>query len=232
MIVFAQAGVSRLTETTGNMIYLALAAVAAWGLYCVVMVWMRVRQKQIAPDDEQSRLVQRLQELVASRDYDAASQLVLGDTRAFPQLVALAIQQRHLGLKQVRQLVADRFRRDILADLEHRLSWVNTAIKSAPMLGLLGTVVGMMGAFGKLAIAENVRPDALAKDISLALITTAIGLTIAIPLILCTNSINIRISKLEDLVESGLRSFFAVFEQAEAENKPSRFQTAPTTVSS
>ena len=72
------------------------------------------------------------------------------------------------------------------------------------MLGLLGTVIGMMGAFGKLATTENVRPDALAEDISIALITTAAGLSIAIPLVIGTNSINIRISKLEELVEAGI----------------------------
>jgi biopolymer transport protein ExbB/TolQ len=77
-------------------------------------------------------------------------------------------------------------------------------IKSAPMIGLFGTVLGMMGAFGKLAAAENVKPDDLAADISLALITTAIGLTIAIPLILSMASINIRIRKMEDLSVSGL----------------------------
>jgi biopolymer transport protein ExbB/TolQ len=49
-----------------------------------------------------------------------------------------------------------------------------------------------------------VSPDVLAQDISVALITTASGLAIAIPLVLVTASINIRIRKMEDLVGSGL----------------------------
>jgi biopolymer transport protein ExbB/TolQ len=61
-----------------------------------------------------------------------------------------------------------------------------------------------MGAFGKLANAKNVSPDVLASDISFALITTACGLAIAIPLILLTASINIRIRRMEDLVAAGL----------------------------
>ncbi|MEM7756462.1 MAG: MotA/TolQ/ExbB proton channel family protein, partial [Planctomycetota bacterium] len=52
----------------------------------------------------------------------------------------------------------------------------------APMLGLLGTVVGMVGAFDTIAVTEGpVRPDALAGNISEALITTVLGLIVAIP---------------------------------------------------
>jgi biopolymer transport protein ExbB len=72
------------------------------------------------------------------------------------------------------------------------------------MLGLLGTVLGMMAAFGKLAASQNVKPDQLAEDISFALITTAIGLAIAIPGTVCVASVNIRIRKLEDQVGAGM----------------------------
>jgi biopolymer transport protein ExbB/TolQ len=121
-----------------------------------------------------------------------------------PQLALLAIESRAAGFSKVRQMIIDRFQRDVMADLEYRVSWVNTMIKSAPMVGLLGTVLGMMGAFGKLATAENIKPDQLASDISLALITTAGGLAIAIPLVISMASINVRIRKMEDLAISGL----------------------------
>jgi len=53
----------------------------------------------------------------------------------------------------------------------------------APMLGLLGTVVGLNGAFSTISATEGfARPDQLAGDISLALITTIQGLVVAIPL--------------------------------------------------
>jgi biopolymer transport protein ExbB/TolQ len=127
---------------------------------------------------------------------------------------------RNIGYAKIRSLLADRFQRDVLSDLEHRLSWVYTVIKSAPMVGLLGTVVGMMGAFSKLASSENVDPTALADDISLALITTACGLAIAIPLVICTASINVRIRKMEDLVGSGLTRFLETFKAALAGVSP------------
>ena len=102
----------------------------------------------------------------------------------------------------------------MLSDLEYRLSWVYTVIKSAPMVGLLGTVIGMMGAFGEVADLENIDSTILAKNISFALITTACGLSIAIPLVFCTASISVRIRKLEDLVGSGLTRFLDRFRAA------------------
>ena len=53
----------------------------------------------------------------------------------------------------------------------------------APLLGLLGTVVGMVRAFSTLSLGAAVRPELLAADISLALVTTLMGLTLAIPCI-------------------------------------------------
>ena len=79
------------------------------------------------------------------------------------------------------------------------------AVSVAPLLGLLGTVLGMMSAFGKLGGGSgNVEATGLASDISLALITTAIGLAIAIPLSLCVAGLAIQIRKTEDLVNAGL----------------------------
>ena len=93
------------------------------------------------------------------------------------------------------------------------MSWVNTVVKSAPMLGLLGTVVGMMGAFLTLSTNKNVDPTQLAGDINVALRTTACGLAIAIPLIVMMSSVNIRIRKMEDLVSSGLTRFLDAYRQ-------------------
>ena len=142
------------------------------------------------------------------------------DQRAIPQLAMLAILNRNIGFSKARHLVEDRFQRDILADLEHRLTWVNTIIKSAPMVGLFGTVTGMMGAFGKLASSESVEADKLAGDIMFALITTACGLAIAIPLVMAITSINLRIRKMEDLVGAGLTRFYAVYREVVPSSKP------------
>lgn len=196
------------------LIYTALALIALWGVFCVVMVWQRVAQKRFRTEAQQSEFLDALEGPLKQGDFDAVVELCAGDRRATPQLVELAIANRGIGFAKVRALVMDRFQRDVLADLEYRLSWVSTVIKTAPMIGLFGTVLGMMGAFATLASAENVDPTQLADDINVALRTTACGLAIAIPLVLCMASVNVRIRKMEDLVASGLTRFLDVFRSA------------------
>lgn len=196
--------ISGLTGFMANLIYLVLIAIALWGAFCVVMVWMRVARQRFRSEQAQDEFLAELEEPLSRGDFEAAAHVCDGDPRAVAQLSLIAINHRHLGYAKMKHMVMDRFQRDVLSDLEQRLSWVHTVIKSAPMVGLFGTVVGMMGAFGKLAGAANVSPELLAKDISVALVTTASGLAIAIPLVLLVASINIRIRKMEDLVGSGL----------------------------
>ena len=195
----------------GTLMYMMLGLLALWGAFCVVMVWSRVREKRFRNEDEQSEFLDALDRPVRHGDFDSAESMLEGDRRAMSQLALLAVLNRHIGYSKVRQLLVDRFQRDVLADLEYRLNWVNTVIKSAPMVGLLGTVMGMMGAFKTLATETNVKPEQLAGDISFALVTTALGLAIAIPLLLATASINVRIRKMEDLVAAGLTRFLETF---------------------
>jgi biopolymer transport protein ExbB len=187
-----------------NSVYFALAIDALWGAYCAAVVLMRIRQKRFRSEKQQNEFLDRIDASLSKGDFDTVAIECETDQRALPQLAALACANRHLEVTQIQELLVDRFQRDVLADLEHRVSWINNVIKTAPMLGLLGTVLGMMAAFGKLAASQNVKPDQLASDISFALITTAIGLAIAIPGTICVAAVNVRIRKLEDLVGAGL----------------------------
>lgn len=193
----------------GNACYGALAVVALFGAYCIFVVMRRLAVIRFNSEDEQETFLQSVEEPLAMGNFEAVLQACEGDDRALPQLVTIGVENREFGFKQVQKLLGDRLRRDILADLERRTSWIVTCIKTAPMLGLYGTVLGMMGAFKKLAGGDAVEPSVLAGDISLALITTAIGLTIAIPLTMFLNGINIRIRTMEELMGEGLNRFAA-----------------------
>ena len=196
-----------ITGIIGIIIYIALGLIAAWGAFSVIMVWRRVSQSRFRSEEEQTEFLDEMENSLSEGDLEGFTDLCDGDPRAMPQLAMLAVDNRDIGVPKIKAMLTDRFQRDVLADLEYRLSWVHTVIKTAPMVGLLGTVMGMMGAFSKLATGDKVNPTMLADDISLALITTACGLAIAIPLVLCTASVNARIRKLEDLVGTGMTRF-------------------------
>ena len=118
--------------------------------------------------------------------------------RAVPLLTRSALEKRHLGLAKIKQALSFRFESGVLSELENRVAWINTVAKSAPMLGLFGTVVGMIGAFSQIAGADHPDPSELADSIAVALNTTALGLSVAIPMVVAANFIQVRMRGLED----------------------------------
>jgi biopolymer transport protein ExbB len=203
-----------LYQGLSDSMYAVLALQGLWGLYCVVLVWNRVNQKRFKSEEQQDAFLDDIEEMVASGDFEGAAEYVEGDVRGLPQMVGLALANRSLGFKRARQVMLDRFQRDVMSDIEYTLSWVSTMIKTGPMVGLFGTVFGMMGAFSKVSASEStVDPKSMAGDIQVALVTTACGLAIAIPLMLLSANINIKISKMQDLLGTGLARFYEAFKQ-------------------
>jgi biopolymer transport protein ExbB/TolQ len=113
-------------------------------------------------------------------------------------------------------VVAESMQRDILADLEYRLSWIVTVIKNGPLLGLFGTVLGMMAAFGRIGSGEKVQPSQIAEEISIALICTAMGLATAIPLGYVLSALTIRVRLLQESLGNGLTRVLENFRPQEA----------------
>ena len=130
-----------LFDMISNATYGALAAVALWGLYCIVIVWTRVGQKRFKSEEDQDLFMDDIDQMLDSGDYEGTSAYCEGDGRAIPQIVEMAVRHRDMGYKKARQFVMDRFQRDVMSDIEYRLSWVSTVIKSAPMIGLFGTLL-------------------------------------------------------------------------------------------
>ena len=194
-----------LFNVVGIVVYIALGILALWGAFCAVLVWRRVGQVRFSDEGEQEEFLNELDGTLGQGNYAAAMELCDEDRRALPQLAMFSIENRDLGVVKLQRRLWERFQQDVLSDIEHRLSWVATVVKSAPMVGLFGTVLGMMGAFRTIATSEGgADPAQMAGNIMLALITTACGLAIAVPLLIATNSIVVRIRKMEDLVGLGI----------------------------
>ena len=81
--------------------------------------------------------------------------------------------------------------------LEKGLSWISLFISLAPMLGFMGTVIGMIGAFDAIEAAGDISPSLVAGGIKVALLTTVFGLIVAIILQIFYNYL---VSKIDNLV--------------------------------
>jgi biopolymer transport protein ExbB len=87
----------------------------------------------------------------------------------------------------------------LMARLEKNLSWITLFIALAPMLGFLGTVVGMVQSFEAIEIAGDISPTIVAAGMKVALLTTVFGLIVAIILQILFNYL---VSKVESIVNS------------------------------
>ena len=207
-----------------NLIYPMQAIAAVYGLFLTILVFRRIAQKrfrtQAAADDFLNQVSERLQ----GRQFDSVAELCDSPpywSKAVPQLILIALANRERPIAKLRQLLSETFEREVLAELDYQLSWVNTVVKTAPMLGLQGTVLGMIAAFAKIASSQRtgVDPSKLATDISFALITTAVGLMIAIPLVMCMASMQVRIGRLTDAVQHQLGRFLDELEAAQSKKR-------------
>jgi biopolymer transport protein ExbB len=184
--------------------YVFLVANFCWGLYHLVLGFRRVKELSFGSHEEQDEFLQEIAPALKAGRYADVEQLVEDDARALPQLTHMAVANRELGSDQLRQVVTEIVQRDVIGDLEYRTLWVGTVIKSGPLLGLFGTVLGMMGAFGEIGTGKKVQPSEIAHEISIALICTAMGLVTAIPFNFMLSSLNGRISKFQDALGAGL----------------------------
>ena len=91
--------------------------------------------------------------------------------------------------------------------LERGVSWISLFIALAPMLGFMGTVIGMIGAFDAIAEANNISPGLVAGGIKVALLTTVFGLITAIILQIFYNLIVAMIDNIVNKMEDASISF-------------------------
>jgi biopolymer transport protein ExbB len=91
--------------------------------------------------------------------------------------------------------------RQVVAELERHLNTLGTIASVTPLLGLLGTVIGMIEVFGVIMDAGVGNPGVLAGGISEALITTAAGLSVAIPALMFHRYFDGQVNKLSIAME-------------------------------
>jgi len=135
--------------------------------------------QRISTDED--KLFARVKGAVEKGHYDEA--LAICDTVEAPiaGLIRAAVENRDLPEADLKEAVKDAAVRELPA-IEHSIAAVNVIAGISPLLGLLGTVSGIIASFNVLgSTAAQTDPSVLAKGISEALLTTAAGIIIAVP---------------------------------------------------
>lgn len=140
-----------------------------------IMNWLAISRNALVPPE----MIEQFHAKCEAKEYQEAYEIAKESDSVLGKILAIGLVKMSDDIATAEQTMNDTAEEEVMR-LEHRLSYISTIATVSPMLGLLGTVVGMIGAFD--VIAKGVpQADKIADKIALALTTTEIGLLIAIP---------------------------------------------------
>jgi len=157
------------------MVVLAFLSIAALSL--IVYYFLSIQQEKLLPEAFLDRMILLIEEtrLTEAKMISETNKNLIAD------VLQAGLSRADKGTIMVKEAMEDEGRRNTDA-LWQRLSYLADIAAIAPMVGLLGTVLGMIQAFNVIAFQSGaVKPILLASGISKAMVTTAGGLMIAIP---------------------------------------------------
>jgi len=156
------------------MLPIILCSIVAMAIICE-RLWSLKKNKVLPPD-----LVPQVWALARENKLDAVTIRRLKTSSPLGAILAAGLINSRHGREIMKQSIED-VGRQAAHELERFLNTLGTIASIAPLLGLLGTVVGMIKVFAAIMTHGVGDPGILAGGISEALITTAAGLTVAIP---------------------------------------------------
>lgn len=180
-----------------SLIFLALSFTL---VALLVMNLLTARRENVCPQD----LVDGFEAKLNEKAYQDAYNLAKSDESFLGQVLSAGLEKLQTGYAQSIEAMQEVGEEENMK-LEHRLSYMALIGTISPMVGLFGTVHGMIKAFQVIATGGTTpKATDLAKGISTALFTTLVGLAIAIPAIAAFNILKNRIARL--VLEVGITS--------------------------
>ncbi|QKK04038.1 MAG: MotA/TolQ/ExbB proton channel family protein [Pseudomonadota bacterium] len=160
----------------GGWLMLPIVLCSIIAVAIIVERFIALRRRRVLPNG----VLGRVRQWAAQRELDAQHIQQLQRSSALGRVLAAALVNRQRDREVIKDAVEDTGRH-VVHELERFLNTLGTIAGITPLLGLLGTVIGMIKVFSAIMIHGVGDPNQLAGGISEALITTAAGLTVAIP---------------------------------------------------
>jgi len=169
--------------------------------------FVNIRFAKAMPPD----LVAEVTAMMDNREYSDVLNLCQSRPCFFGNVMVAGLRRLRHDFAAVQEAVAETIDRQGIA-LHAKIGYLSFLANICPMLGLLGTVWGMIGAFNKIAYHQGLgRSKLLAQGVSQALITTATGLVVAIPVMAFFFFFRERVNRIVLEVETVATDLFEVF---------------------
>jgi biopolymer transport protein ExbB len=186
---------------------------------CVERFWT-LRRQQIAPRN----LLAQVWNWIKNNELDAKRMRDLKNGSPLGQILAAGITNHRRG-RDIMKKSIEEVASHVVHELERYLNTLGTVAAITPLLGLLGTVIGMIRVFTSIKLEGTGNAAVLAGGISEALITTAAGLTVAIPSLFFYRFFQRRIDELVVSMEQEALKLIEVMHSDRADGK--RTDVAP-----
>ena len=160
----------------GGMVMYILLAASILSLTIIFERGWSLRRSVVIPLQE----VNRIEAAVGSGDVDAAMQACQSHNTAMSRILWVALANRGVRRSVMKEILEESGRQEV-AHMDRFIGVLGVIAAVAPLLGLLGTVIGMIEVFQQISLVGVGKADVLAGGISKALNTTAFGLSVAIP---------------------------------------------------
>jgi biopolymer transport protein ExbB len=194
----AMYSVVRFFVTGGAFMYPILIVFAVGAAIAVerYLTLVQIRRKNEATWD-------KLQPTLAEGKFDEARELANSDDSTVSRLLGMGLaRQGAVRRREDIEIAMEESMMEIIPQLEKRTGYIALAASVATLLGLLGTIIGLIQAFTAVANANPAeKADLLSASISVAMNTTAFGLMVAIPLLLVHALLQTKTNQLVDSLE-------------------------------
>ncbi len=185
----------------GGPVMVPLLLCSVISLSIIVERCLSLRRSRILRYD----VLQRIEELLRDRKIPEASTLCKRYPSSMTRILLAAILNHDKSRQEIKEIIEDAGRQEVPV-LERYLTILGTVASISVLLGLLGTVSGMIRTFNVIAALGYGHPEALAGGISEALVATATGLVIAIPTLVMYNFFTSKVDSLViDMEKTSLR---------------------------
>ncbi|ASP39984.1 biopolymer transporter ExbB [Bacterioplanes sanyensis] len=176
------------------MVPIIIASVLA--LAITVERFWTLRPSQVAPAD----LLGRVWGWMKNKQLDGQRMRELRESSPLGRVLAAGLMNSRHGRQIMKESIEEVASHEI-HEMERYLNALGTVAAVAPLMGLLGTVIGMIKVFAEIMVAGTGQANVLAGGISEALITTAAGLVVAIPALICHRILQRRVDELVVFME-------------------------------
>ena len=176
----------------GGPVGYTIIALSLAGVALVIEAFLHVKDSRLLP----TGLWEQSEQLARKGKFSDVLTLCRANDSMLSRIIRAALAQGQLGIEAVREAMQESGAREVTR-LQQRVGYIGLIASVAPMLGLLGTVTGMIASFQVLgAYKAAARPDQLAEGISEALVTTCMGLVVAVPLMFFHNFFRDRVTRI------------------------------------